>query len=442
MELDTVDRAAGDAANPGTNRGWSRRVTMAVFALIGLIASGCGSQAPSTPVRSTRPGAHQTVQGVLDAQSTALLAGDEAGFLADVDSTRPDVVARYRQLFANLRALEVTGWDQAVSGVERQAPMRVPPDPVEVTVGYCLGIPDCPRTLPGAAENGRITMRVGFAATADRIVITDLVAASAPAGGELLSTSNPRVGPMPWQLSPLVVATGARTMVATTADLSDRLPATLAAAEAAAEVADEFAEWVTPPRYYVYLAGPAQWSTWYAESPRGSEAGQAITTGSRSVDIILKAADITDGALGAVLRHQMGHVVTMIGVNRQFAGSAIGSQWVHEGMAEAVRYATEPRSTVESALASLQGYLRTITTIETFLDAGRPTDRAGGDAFDTASFLAIRYIHAKYGVEPLFAFAAEVLRAPFTVDQATIDVFQALWSDLEAEIWFAIFQLG
>ncbi len=437
MELDTVDRAA----NAGTRRRWSGRASMAVVAVVGLLA-GCGTDAPSTPTSLAGPSAHRTIQDVLDAQSAALLTGDEAGFLADVDATRTDVVARYRQLFANLRALEVTGWQQTASGVDRQAPMRVPPDPVEVTVGYCLGVPDCPRTLPGAAGNSRITMRVGFAIVADRIVITNLVAASMPAAGEVLPTSIARIGPMPWQLSPLVVATGARTMVATTPDLAGRLPATLAAAEASAEVADGFAQWVTPPRYYIYLAGPEQWSSWYADAPRGNEVGQAITTGSRSVDIILEAAEVSDDALGSLLRHQMGHVVTTIGVNRRFAGSAVGSQWVHEGMAETVRYAVEPRSTVDSALTALQGYLRTVETIETFLDAGRPTDRAGSDAFDTASFLAIRYLHFKYGADPLFAFAEEVLRAPFTVGQATIDVFQAQWSDLEAEIWFAIFQLG
>jgi hypothetical protein len=250
------------------------------------------------------------------------------------------------------------------------------------------------------------------------------------------------VGAMPWELSPLVVATGARTVVATTSALSDRLPATLAAAEAAAEVADGFAQWLTPPRYYVYLAGPAEWTAWFAGAARGNEVGQVIPTGSRSVDIIINAADVPDNAMGSALRHQMGHVVTTIGVNRQYAGGAIGSQWVYEGMAEAVRYATEPRSTVEYALAGLQVYLRTIESIETFLDTGRPGDRAGSEAFETASFLAIRYIHAKYGVQPLVAFATEVLRAPVTVGQATVDVFQASWSDLEAEIWFAIFQLG
>jgi hypothetical protein len=445
MELDRVDRTAGNAGNAGTRRRSWRGLGAGFAVVTMMLVSGCRADAvPSAPVGATGTMARQTIERVLDAQSAALLSGDEATYLADIDPTRPDTVARYRELFTNLQALDVTGWEQTVSGVDGEAALTVPADPVEVTVGYCLGIPDCPPTLFGAAGNARVTQRVSFAVVADRVVITDLLPPGRPATGRVEPIASDRgVSALPWQLSALVVERGARTVVATTPDLRDRLPAVLAAAESAAEVANQFAYWVKAPRYYVYLAGADEWTTWYSEPSRGSDVAQTITTSSRSMDIVVNAAEVPDRAMGSVLRHEMGHVTTMLGVNRLLVrDDIIGSQWVSEGMAELVRYADEPPSAVDSALTSLQSYLRTVASIETFLDAGWPADSVGASAFSTASYLAIRYLHAKYGADPLFEFVARVVRVPVPVSKASVDIFAEQWPDLEAEIWFAIIQLG
>jgi hypothetical protein len=93
----------------------NRRLLPVVVAVTALVRSGCGlvdggGRPPSDVVRSTSDTAevdspHRTVSAVVRAQSAALLAGDEHGWLADVDSGRPGLVETCRLLYRNLRAM-------------------------------------------------------------------------------------------------------------------------------------------------------------------------------------------------------------------------------------------------------------------------------------------------------------------------------------------------
>jgi hypothetical protein len=403
--------------------------------MLGLV-TGCGVVQPSGPPAGTRE--HGSIQSVLDAQSEALLAGDEAGFVEDVDRAQPSLVARYRDLFATLRALLVTGWRVTVSGMDGELPLQAPDHPLDVTVEYCFGTKQCPTGLTGAGAIARATMRMSFAVSDDRIVITWLVPAATQSPSLGQGTAMRTLGAAPWQLSSLLAISGPRTVVATTPALRERLPAALAAAEAAAAVADQYAYWLTPERYHVYLAGPDEWSRWLG-LPDGIEVARAVTTSPHTMDIVISADKVSDQALESLLRKEMGRVVTQLGANLYAVSS--DRQWVSEGIAELIKYAGEPRSSVDAAVASLRAYLPSLSSIDTFLDAGRPMEPLSGAAFSTASYLAITYISYRFGLAMLVLFVAAVLRAPMPVPRAAAQVLGVSWADLEAEFWYAVASL-
>jgi hypothetical protein len=428
MNGDTVDRPV---EWPGAG---SRRRTL-VFAvlvfLLGLV-TGCGVDRATGPPTTTEH--HRTVQSALDAQSAALLRGDETRFLADVDVAQPYLVARYRDMFATLRALLVSGWHATASSVDGDALLRAPDHAVDVTVGYCFGTADCPTALGGAGLVARATMRMSFAVSGDRIVITGLLPPTyIPDLGPTVRRRP--IGAAPWQLSSLKAMSGDRTVVATTPALRDRLPATLAAAEAAAVVADEFPCCVQPERYYVYLAGPDEWTTWFGLS-HGIEVGQAVTTSPRSMDIVIRADRVPDHALKSLLRKEMGRVVTHLGARPQDVTS--DRQWVSEGIAELVKNMGESLSSIDAAVASLRAYLPALSNIDAFLDAGMPTEPTAAAAFSTASYLAISYVSYRFGPGPLFQFVDAVLRGRMPVPRATLAVLGMSWADLKAEFWYAV----
>ncbi len=428
---DTVDRTAGC---PSVRSWWRLAISAVAIPALGCgLVTGCGLDPPGDPQAGT--GAHRTVQSVLDAQSVALLEGDEAGFLGVVDPTQPPLVSRYRDLFATLRGLLVSGWQATVSSVDGDALLRAPDHPVDVTVGYCFGTAQCPTALGGAGLVARATMRMSFAVSRGRIVITGLLPAASQSSSVGPTARGRQLGAAPWQVSSLHAMSGRRTVVATTPALRERLPAALAAAEAAAVVADQYAFLLTPDRYHVYLAGPDEWSTWF-DLPHGNEVARAITTSPRTTDIVVHAGRVTDDALEALLRKEMGRVVTHVGASVQSVSS--DRQWVSEGIAELVRYAGEPPSSAEAAIASLRAYLPALSALETFLDQGLPTEATAGAAFSTASYLAINYITYRFGPEGLFSFVDAVLRGRMPVPKATARVLGMSWADLQAEFWYAV----
>jgi hypothetical protein len=427
MNGETLDRTA---AWSGARSGW-RIATFALPALLMGLVAGCGTDRSSG--QPTTSGAHRTIQSVLDAQSEALLNGDESRFLADVDPTQSHLVDRYRDLFATLRGLLVSGWHATASSVDGEA--RALDHPVDVTVGYCFGTAECPTALGGAGLVARATMRMSFAVSGGRIVITGLEPKAPTSQGLGPTARRQPVGAAPWQVSSLHAMSGGRTVVATTPELRDRLPAALAAAEAAAVVADQYAFLLTPERYHVYLAGPDEWSTWFGP-PRGTEVARAVTTSPRTTDIVISAERVPGHALESLLRKEMGRVVTHVGAKVQAVSS--DRQWVSEGIAELIKYAGESPSSVAAQVESLRGYLPTLSTLDSFLDRGLPAEETAGAAFSTASYLAISYIAYRFGPEALFQFVDAVLRGRMPVPRATVQVLGMSWTDLQAEFWYAV----
>ncbi|HEY2880375.1 hypothetical protein [Nocardioides sp.] len=89
-------------------------------------SSDVGRSAPFDPTRQD----FRAIRRVMAAQAKAVVAGDEKGFVATVDPQQPDLVARQRVLFDNLRQLDVTHLAYAVD-TSALVPARVPGgDPV------------------------------------------------------------------------------------------------------------------------------------------------------------------------------------------------------------------------------------------------------------------------------------------------------------------------
>jgi hypothetical protein len=96
----------------------------------GSTAGASPRSASSTPSFSPRPRDFRAIRTLMAARAKAVLADDEAAFLATVDPRQPKLAAQQRTLFGNLRQLGVTG---LTYGVDTSAlvPARVPGgDPV------------------------------------------------------------------------------------------------------------------------------------------------------------------------------------------------------------------------------------------------------------------------------------------------------------------------
>jgi hypothetical protein len=97
------------------------RLTVVIAAIALAMTGGCTGPAPdggadvapsaAAPlVPDFRTGTYATLYQALDAQAKGLLDGDEAAWLAVVDPENERLVAKYRQLYLNLRDAGITEW--------------------------------------------------------------------------------------------------------------------------------------------------------------------------------------------------------------------------------------------------------------------------------------------------------------------------------------------
>jgi len=73
-------------------------------------ASSASAPTPKAQVPDPRNGRYAEVYRALDEQAAGLLKGDETAWMSIVDPTNKKLVARYRQLYANLRTRKVSTW--------------------------------------------------------------------------------------------------------------------------------------------------------------------------------------------------------------------------------------------------------------------------------------------------------------------------------------------
>ncbi|WBB66248.1 hypothetical protein [Micromonospora sp. WMMD812] len=344
----------------------------------------------------------------LDRQSDALLAGDRAGFLAIAE---PAAHADLRRRFAALRALKVTTWRAEVTELPTAAPGRAGEWRLLVRYQYCFVVPGC-RPSP-------LLIGTRWRATADR-----------PRLLAVEESTSAETGTRPWEVSDLVVATGARTVVATTPALRGRLPGLLADAEAAATVADRYAPaGEIPDRYRVFYAGRAEWARWYGGGRPKWTGGYAVTVGGGHHEVVLNADGLTPAGQDDLLRHELTHAASL--PDRGAPGKA--TWWLVEGLAE---YAGADGQPVDryGGLAEVRRLVQGGWTGR--LDGIVPADDAPADQVAGSyglGYLAVRHLVDRFGEERVLAFFAAVVRDRIPIGRAAEQVLGEPWPALHDE---------
>ncbi len=428
----TTDPSVAPAAAPPPDRRPRRRwplwTALVVAALVaaGLVvpvdavhgadsrtSAGLVARADNPTTRAARQFAAR-ITGQLERQSSALLRGDRAGFLAIAE---PAVQADLRRRFTVLRAMQVSSWQASTKGLPMQAGR---PDVWRVSVEfrYCFVARDC--------RPSTVLVETRWRAGAEPRLIE--LAKSKPVP-RLAGRGTVQVGALPWELSELVVAVGKRTLVATTRTYRKRLPDLLARAEAAARVADRYAVGGAPPdRYRIYYAGPKEWARWYGGDQAEWAAGYAIGVGGDH-EVVLRHDRYTGAGLNEILRHELAHVASLPD-HDQWEES---TWWLVEGLAE---YAGNDGRAV-SRYAGLSATRRLVDRgwdgkLDTLApDADTPDARVTGSY--GIAYLAVRHLVDRFGEERVLAFVKAVLHDRRIPRQTSDEVLGVSWSTLHAD---------
>lgn len=393
-----------------------------------LLLAGCGAGVAAQAAFHRLPprvSKFAAIPTILNTQARALARGDEPGWLAPVDATKPELVQRYRDLFRSMHSIGVLSLTPVINADVSSVDSG--PLTLGIIYAYCIQVPACPTSnldLGVVAET--IFTQLTFTEQGDRVLISKFDLVSSPTGS---------LGRAPWIDANLTFASGTRATVIASAGLSRRLPAALAAADAAATVTDRYARWVWPVRYIVYLAGPAEWSAWLARFPGGDNIVAYATSPSTSSEVVVVNMAVQDrnaDPLVSVLRHEFGHVVTLLGVNRNLVGGM--PRLFVEGIAEYIAEDGRPLG----GYAWLQTARRLIhsgrwngdlDSVEQFYDSARPDDVRAAYGM---GFLTWRCIASRYGQEKLLDFAEHIFRNMASNDTAATKAFGEPWPTVNA----------
>ncbi|MCO1598858.1 hypothetical protein M8C17_27275 [Micromonospora sp. RHAY321] len=364
--------------------------------------------ASDDPATAVARGLADRMTAQLQRQSTALLGGDRAGFLAVAD---PAAHTDLRRRFAALRALKLTVWRAEPSGLP--APVVGKPGEWRLLVRfqYCFVTPDC-RPSP-------VLIGTRWRENGDQ---PRLVA--------LEESRSAETGTRPWEISDLAVAIGPRTIVATTPALRGKLPGLLAQAEAAAKVADGYVVAGSPPdRYRIFYAGRAEWQRWYGGGRPQWTGGYAVTVGGGHHEVVLNAEGLASSSADDLLRHELTHAASL--PERGYPGRM--TWWLVEGLAELAGAGGQPVDRYEG-LAEVRklvrggwdGRLEGVTPAD---DA--PAERVGGSY--GVGYLAVRHLVDRYGPQRLLTFFEAVVHERKALDVAAGEAFGERWSTLHDE---------
>jgi len=365
--------------------------------------------APDAPASEWNDWALREATRIEDDQATALLTGDEDAYLAALDPDDARLQVDQQRRFEVLRQMGIGQWTQTVRGsVDVTGELAWHAD---VKVTYCFGDPTCrPNTL---------VIGTDWRLAKDHIVLTAVD-----------QSGRDQVGPRPWEAAELTVATGSRTVVATSSRLDRRLDDTLAAAEKAAAVADTLARWDGPPsRYVVFVASGADWTVWYGYDQPEWAAGVYVNQTDNEVVVngpVVPLADTEN-----LLTHEFTHVATLAGKR---AGLNNAAWWLVEGIAE---YAT--------MIGRPVGDYEKIDDARAFVAQGWDGDPAvERPAFDATNleasgryavaFLSMRRMADVYGQDKMLDFFGRVVHDGLTLDAAATAVYGVGWSTVSTNL--------
>jgi hypothetical protein len=385
-----------------------------VFAVVGVLLLA-GAVVVSRPAAKTAVAArsvaatpYEQAVRTLRTQAEALLSGDEPKFLAAVDGP---LKKRYRAMFRSLRGLEVTRFDY-LPGVGQPVKNGLS---FRTEIAYCLGFDMCPGQAGSRwQEPPRIEQRLTMRAVGGRYVI------SAVAPGP---SDDPR-RPAPWENGELVVLRGERVTLIAAPGQRRHLAQVLPVAETAATVDDRFAALIgtSQSRYRIYLAGEAQWRSWYGGQEDDWAIGLAVPLNMHGIDVVLRMRTLADNPvmLRVALQHELGHVVTLSGAYR---ADAAEDTWLSEGIAEYIGWS--PMSAADTLRRHSVRWALRNERAKSMIPSqpGPDAPSRAGDAFYGLSHLAADCMARKYGDEKLFAFVRLVLTLDNDYDQAARDAY-------------------
>ena len=370
------------------------------------IAAGVPASAPPAPATP-----YDRAVDALRRQSAALLRGDEAGWLAAVDTR---LRTRYRSMFRSLRALDVTRFGYR-PGLGRPVAKDAAAVTLRAEVSYCLGPDMCP-DRPGSAWQGppHIQQTLTLRPLAGRYVISAVTAGP---------DADPR-RPAPWE-GELVALRGSRVTLLAAPAQRRYLARLLPIAEAAARTPDRFAALAgtAQSRYRIYLAGERQWRTWYGGEQDSWAIGLAIPLNMYGIDVMLRIKELAGDPvmLRVALQHELGHVVTLSGAYR---ADAAEDAWLSEGIAEYIGWAPT-RAARSLRVASVRWALGRADRPASMVpeQPGRDASARAGDAFYGLSHFAVDCMARRYGDAKLLTFVRLVLSEDNEYDQAARDAY-------------------
>lgn len=354
--------------------------------------------------------AHRTIQQSLTEQASAMLAGDETGFLAPVDPANPTLVGEHRRRFTVLRAMGLGVWTETSDAKLTSAGDRA--WKVDIRISYCFGAATCRAvTLP---------MGSSWRLKNDRLVMVGL------------ELSDPDWnGPRPWEVDDLTVRRGDRVVVASTKANAWRLSDAVVAADRAAMVADKFAKWEDAPgRYVIFLAGPADWKKWYGHAQPEWAAAWAVPVSSTVTEVVVRTQVVRQSGLESLLTHELAHVTSLAG-NRD--GKASDVWWLIEGIAEYAMMLDQPVRAYD-ALAPTRSFVDGKWNGDPAVAA--PSDRASiseAAARYGVAFLAVHRLADKYGMARMLDFWGRVVHDDESLDAAAQSALGVSWRTAKAD---------
>ncbi|WP_157631418.1 hypothetical protein [Catelliglobosispora koreensis] len=348
--------------------------------------------------------AHEKVREALAKQRTALLAGNESGFLAVIDPKIPGTEKNaLLRTFRSLRAMKVADWrDSPGTAVDKSNGLWA----FEIFSTACFVSAECE---DGPASADTIWRVEGATATLTSWKASDEA--------------------HPWQYSELVASSGGRTVVATTKNYESRLPQLVAEAEKAAIVADRFAPaGKTPSRYVIYFAGQTEWKNWFGWDPPEWSGGVAIDVSDDRYELVLNG-QLHRSAVDDLLRHELTHASSLVGK----IGGSNALWWLIEGIAEYAEMQGAPASTHPG-----------ISEVKKLVDSGDVTKiDISGPGRKTAedvvagqygiAFLATRCLAERFTEEKMVEFFHTVVHDQKTLVTASTQVFQSDWGSVSAD---------
>ena len=374
-------------------------------------AGGPASVAPS--VAASQPSDPTTLNATLALQSTALIAGNEAGWMAGVDPTAAKAVAEYQRIFHNMRAMKAASWTQMSAGGDSP---RDGLQPYVIDISYCL--------IQAPCSPMKVTLDVTAKLQNGHTLLESL---SVPTLNQETSQ------PLPWLVANLSAAVGPRVVVAGSSAEQGRLASALRGAEQAAAAADKFAHWGKPDVYVVYLADAAEAKLWFGSVDHPDQyLGTTEPVSDTDTESVLympnAATDAGPGGLTQTTQWLLGNAAL------QYGAGGTGNNSLQAGLADYISFYGHSNwvgGTVSGARTYVHsGKWNKNVFLTSELESTTDSIRWGAEGI---GFLTIRHLISRFGLAKTLDFWGAVERDDDLPADASPTVFGLPWTSVNAD---------